>query len=200
MRLFFLLLFVIWCAPVKLGAALHAGDGEKGTLMLGVTVWGVRFLRKKRLSGYGKPRLSDGAEIQEGEMSGQEDDRLGVGMAARLVRTMLISNRARKWFRRSASIEHLRLQVQVGFDDAAACALLDAALKGILGALHYRVPEGIFRSRVAMGHKSYVQGVCIVSIRLGNLLTAALMGALGYIASGKKRKEEKKWSIIPLKI
>ncbi|MBE5777038.1 MAG: hypothetical protein E7326_05980 [Clostridiales bacterium] len=202
MRWLLIILFALWCAPVKLGAAFKWQSGDRGELMLGATLWGVRVARKLAWPESERIAPEEGAQLQreaqEGR-GGKEADRRGVSLLIRLIRTVLISNRARGWFVRCAKNEHTHILVQVGFSDAAACALADAIVKALFGMLARRFPGGRFCSRAVLGQKSSVQGMCIVRIRLGNLFSAALLGALGYLASGKKHKEETVWSIIPSK-
>ena len=77
-------------------------------------------------------------------------------------------------------------------------ALLDAAAISLMGTIRRLYPQGVFTCRAALHGPCALQGVCIVRLRMGNLLAAAAMGLMAYLVSGKK-KEERKWSVIPLK-
>ena len=207
MRLFLLAVFVLWIAPVKMGAAVHWQEGVHARLALGVTCWGVRF-SKQYLKPYPSGRLEKHSEehadsealLVEGKAEkGDAADSSGLRMLMRVLKTVLIGNRARQYFRRTSHTEGLYLVFYTGTRDAAACALADAGIKTLLGILCTHMPNGRYDARAAGSEKAGIQGICIVSLRLGNLLIAALLGTMAYLVSGRRKKEERKWNIIPFR-
>ena len=137
MRLFLLAVFVLWIAPVKMGAAVHWQEGVHARLALGVTCWGVRF-SKQYLKPYPSGRLEKHSEehadsealLVEGKAEkGDAADSSGLRMLMRVLKTVLIGNRARQYFRRTSHTEGLYLVLYTGTRDAAACALADAGIK-----------------------------------------------------------------------
>ena len=210
MRIGCVVLFIILIAPVKLGIRLRWQGGMHAEAALGVTMWGIRLQQTlhwpgtqdvKRMAGREMQKKDAAANLQqtvEQAPGEKETDKAGIGWILRLIRTVAISDRARRYFRRTSVLEQLQIHFRAACQDAALCALLDAAAISLMGALRRRYPAGIFTCRAALQGPCVLQGVCIVRLRMGNLLAAAAMGLIGYLVAGKK-KEEKKWSVIPLK-
>lgn len=207
MRVLLLAVFVLCIAPMKMGAAVHWQEGENIRLALGVTCWGVRFSKR-----YLKPEPVSKLEMQEQEPKDSEElqvdaqsekgnaaDSKGLRVLARMLRTMLIGNRARHYFRYISHMEKLQILLQAGTRDAALCALADAGIKTALGILRTRLPAGYYTACAVPGEKAGIQALCIVKIRLGNLLIAVLLGTMAYFVSGRRKKEERKWNIIPFR-
>lgn len=207
MRLFFLILFVIWIAPVRMGAALRWQEGEHIRLALGVTCWGIRFSKQylhpesteKLAENEKQHHNSEALQIAGQDEKGDAADSKGLRALVRLVHTMLIGNHARQFFRSTSHTDMLQLLLLTGTRDAAVCALADAGIKTLMGILRTRLPAGKYAARAMASDKAGIHGICIVSLRLGNLLIAALLGTGAYLVSGKRKKEERKWNIIPFK-
>ena len=187
MRLLLAVLLVLFLAPVQLGAAFIWREGKGVRAAVGVMVWGARY-RTVRHIGKGEMLLPDEKPLP---------------MSADTVRTVKEavrhSERARRFFFRTAKIYVLAVDALITFRDAAACALLQGLLTSIAGAVRIRYPAFHPCIRGRLTGESQIRGRCIVSIRLGNLLIVMLLGALSWAQGSLKRKEEKIWSIIPSK-
>lgn len=206
----FIVLFIVLIAPVKLGIRLRWQGQMKAELALGVMVWGIRLNRKlywpeQRDVARMAARTVRGNDVSSNlqqKVEQTENDSMaestGIGWILRLIRTMATSDHARAYFRRTSVLERLDIYFRAGCRDAAFCALLDAAAVTLMGMLRQRFPHAVFQCRAALNVHCALQGTCIVRLRMGNLLASAAMGLVAYLVTGKK-KEEKKWSVIPLK-
>lgn len=187
-------LFLIYITPLKMGVAVHWQSSQPVRIALGVTVWGVRIKRE-----YAWPARLIGENAIKTDSTSAVSSFDGIKKRGRLILhflwNILRSDHVRNWL----MVEHVHVRVAIGFLEAAGCALMDALLK-IVFALVRHMPGCDFKSCARFDGQSAVQGLCIVRLRLGNLLVASALGAAAYWVAGRKKKEEKKWSTIPLKI
>ena len=165
-----LILFLLLLAPVKAGAVLFADrEGVRGKI--GVMVWGVRLQAEVRL-------CPGGSEIRfRGKPLPPLRRRKGTGPVFR----------GQGWGLLKRGVRVLRAEAacEIGFQDAAAAALLTGLVRAVSGF----VP--VLKLTARPGPRFALAAKCIAESRLGILWAAYALRLWG-----RGRKEDKAW-IIP---
>lgn len=178
-------LYLVLIAPVDLGIAAEL-DGERSHGRVAIRVWGVE--RQGRFSlmrdAQGKLRLMASWAGRTEKPSGG-----GPGLL-RLARALVRADKARALLRRGVSLRRLQLGAVIGGADAAQTALFTGLLRAVAG--HF--PRLQCRFRPAFGQRSRASLRCIVSVRLGMIGAAGVLGLLSLWRT--RKKEETAW-IIP---
>ena len=185
MEVLLLLVYLALITPVKLGAGVSVGSGPPEGLV-GVMIWGwkrVAHIRVRRQDGI--PRLC--AEVRGHTVALRRSRKGWSGQAARtLLRGLTDGKRGGRGLR----LVTLDGFIQIGGMDAAVTALLTGGLRAALAL----IPSARVRCEPAFGGQTVLRLRCIAQARLGRIVAAGLMTALGTRRQG--RKEEAPW-IIP---
>ena len=182
-----IILYLILIAPIRGGLVLQAAGRKQGAI--GLMIWGVsvhaRFHWRRdeqgrlRLEGEGKKKKAKRVEWKTKRMSQLKG----------LLRGMIRNSHARSICKKGLQLECLEAQLQLHLEDAAATALLCGAAQ----ALTARLSNVRLQISPSFGGRSAFGLRCIVSARLGILLSACLLGSISNFQ--QRKKEDQPWNI-----
>ena len=178
-----ILLYCLLITPVKIGVSLKWNSCQALESHFGILVWGMVWRRvlfwPKRLVDTENIMLQAG----EKEITSLFPVHRHSEKMQQWLQSCFAMPEVRKWVHRSIKTERVQVLAELSLSDAAACALLTSTLN-VLFTMRQNRKEHIVRIAPRYDGKSAVRGLCIVRLRLGNLLIAAVMGMAAYL--GKK--------------
>lgn len=182
--------YVMLITPLRLEALFSFNSGSLPECYIALLIWNTRLSAHVALR-----READGhlALTVKRRSEKKTDGQKQMRGALRVLRAIKTADKARKTLWRAIHLRFFSAFVIVGFQDAA----LTARVTGALQALFYALPP-------AFGHNAFVRANfrgggaarvrCILSARLGMLLSAAMLALLAYLAS--IREEKRKWEAL----
>ena len=186
MRWILLGLFLLFIAPIRIGAALRWTGGAP-LLNVGVMIWGIRAQTSIRAE-----RDTTGALLLTAAVGNRKlplrPDRKNAGNGLKALALLVKSNTKRAALKKLVRVRTLDVFLQIGGENAAFIALAT----GFLQALSPLAPKAkiVCRPSFHDNTKAYLR--CIAEARLGILLAAWLRWRRTQQAS---QKEEQAWTI-----
>lgn len=185
MRWILLGLFLLFIAPIRIGAALRWTGGAP-SLSVGVMIWGIRAQTSIRAERDTAGKLLLTAAVGNRKLP-LHPDRNNAGSGLKALALLLKSNTDRAAMRRLVQVRRLDVFLQIGGENAAFIALAT----GFLQALNPLLPQADIRCRPSFHGQTKVYARCIAEARLGILCVAWLR----WRRRRAGQKEAAAWSI-----
>ena len=191
--LMFFLLCLLWTAPLLVGARISFGTGEYLNGVLSARIWGLGPTVFWTMGRQEDGTLTLTLKGKKERQGAPPDLGRAYRGALKVYRAYRDANHGKNLFKKAVRVEDLWIDCIIGFSDASATALAAGALLAASKAVT-RGGRPAASVRADFRGASRVTARCIISARLGRLLSAGICFLFAYLGAARRvRGEEKRW-------